>query len=855
MSDLGANPQDIIAQIELDDDVYFDAVFDVGTLRNYSTREQIVVPNIIRPAFFLSLLKFRQVWTLTQIGKELEFRRLSLDETGFNDVDQSEINLSEGIKSNQKELDTDIFHIKVGMNIAQHVLFRKLVELGYSRRSMVEQPGEFSVIGGTVDIFLADDSDPIRLEFFGDEIDEIRRFEILTMKPFQILADVEVNPFYITGSLKIDPENLEFGSFEPQENSNFFPNQNSLCVVLDSQQFSEENLDQFVEILGQLHKNDIPTVSISAFGEVKHQVSIKNSEQVQALQDALQGSQLGKQLEELLGRNEKKNKIKKRSKLDPSELEIGDFIVHDLHGIGKFIGKEMIESHYYQNIDGTAVLEEYMVFQYAPSSTPRMRSKEVKAKVEPDYLYVQTDNLLGIEKYIGVSNPKLSKFGGAQFAKVKQQAKKQSRDIARELVKIYSGRVNTKGFAFLTDDQAMKEFEEGFPYELTPDQAKAIDEVKGDMQAPHPMDRLVCGDVGFGKTEVALRAAFKAVISGKQVALLAPTTILTSQHYETFMDRFDKFGVRVELVNRFTNEKKKKKIIEDLKDGFVDIVVGTHSILSERLKFKNLGLLVIDEEQRFGAMHKEQIKSRNLNVDILSMSATPIPRTMEMALTGVRDISVINTPPPDRKPIVTNVMEFSNTIIVDAIRRELMRSGQVFLVHNNTKTIQARASKLGELLPGARIAIAHGSMSETHIDKVINDFWTKKIDVLVCTTIIETGLDIPNANTLIVEAAHKFGLTQLHQLRGRVGRSSLQGYAYFFYQKRSSMTELAAKRLETVQQFNELGQGAQIAVRDLEMRGAGNFLGAEQSGHIQGVGYSMYVRMIEEAVEKMRNYN
>jgi transcription-repair coupling factor (superfamily II helicase) len=465
---------------------------------------------------------------------------------------------------------------------------------------------------------------------------------------------------------------------------------------------------------------------------------------------------------------------------------------------------------------------------------------------------VPTDQLDLLTRYVGGEAPSLSKMGGSDWSAAKGKARKAVRDIAVELVKLYSARMASKGHAFPPDTPWQRELEEAFPFAETPDQLTTIDEVKADMERPIPMDRLISGDVGYGKTEVAIRAAFKAVQDGKQVIMLVPTTLLVRQHMETFAERFAGFPVHLRALSRFQTEKQSKEAIDGLADGTVDIVIGTHRLLSKGIVIKDLGLVIIDEEQRFGVEHKDALKKLKTNVDILAMSATPIPRTLEMAVTGIREMSTLATPPEDRHPILTFVGPYSEKQVSAAIRRELLREGQVFFVHNRVSSINRIASQLAELVPEARIAVAHGQLPEHMLEQVMVDFWERKFDILVSTTIIETGLDIANANTLIIDRADKYGLSQLHQLRGRVGRGRERAYAYFLYDADKPLGEVAHDRLSTIAANNDLGAGMQIALKDLEIRGAGNLLGGEQSGHIAGVGFDLYLRMIGEAVSAFR---
>jgi transcription-repair coupling factor (superfamily II helicase) len=529
---------------------------------------------------------------------------------------------------------------------------------------------------------------------------------------------------------------------------------------------------------------------------------------------------------------------RRRNAVDPLSLHAGDFVVHEQHGIGKFV--ELVQRR--AGGAGSDATREYLVLEYAPS----------KRGAPGDRLFVPTDQLDQVTRYVGGDTPSLSKMGGADWASTKSKAKKAVKEIAGELIRLYSARMASKGHAFGPDTPWQRELEEAFPYVETPDQLTTINEVKADMEREVPMDRLVSGDVGYGKTEIAVRAAFKAVQDGKQVAVLVPTTLLAQQHFETFSERFSGFPVRVRALSRFQTAAEAKETLEGLKNGSVDVVIGTHRLLSKEVQFKDLGLVIIDEEQRFGVEHKEELKKMRTNVDVLAMSATPIPRTLEMSLTGIRETSTLATPPEERHPVLTYVGPYTDKQVSAAIRRELMREGQVFFVHNRVSSIEKQAAAIRELVPEARVEVAHGQMSESRLEKIIVDFWEKRFDVLVCTTIIETGLDISNANTLIIDRADQYGLSQLHQLRGRVGRGRERAYAYFLYPAEKPLGEVALERLKAVAAHNELGAGMQLAMKDLEIRGAGNLLGGEQSGHIQGVGFDLYIRLVGEAVADFR---
>ncbi|MEY9841851.1 transcription-repair coupling factor [Streptacidiphilus sp. EB103A] len=524
----------------------------------------------------------------------------------------------------------------------------------------------------------------------------------------------------------------------------------------------------------------------------------------------------------------------RRNGIDPLALKAGDYVVHEAHGVGRYV--EMVQ----RTVQGAT--REYLVLEYAPAK-----------KGQPgDRLFVPTDQLEQVTKYVGGEAPSLHRLGGADWTKTKSRAKKAVKEIAGDLIRLYSARMAAPGHAFGPDTPWQRELEDAFPYAETPDQLSTIAEVKSDMEKTVPMDRLICGDVGYGKTEIAVRAAFKAVQDGKQVAVLVPTTLLVQQHFSTFSERYANFPVVVKALSRFQSDSEARAVLEGLREGSVDIVIGTHRLFSADTRFKDLGLVVVDEEQRFGVEHKEQLKKLRANVDVLTMSATPIPRTLEMAVTGIREMSTITTPPEERHPVLTFVGAYEEKQISAAIRRELLREGQVFYIHNRVESIDKAAAKLKELVPEARIATAHGQMGETALEQVVVDFWEKEFDVLVSTTIVESGIDISNANTLIVERGDTFGLSQLHQLRGRVGRGRERGYAYMLYPPEKPLTETAHERLATIAQHTEMGAGMYVAMKDLEIRGAGNLLGGEQSGHIAGVGFDLYIRMVGEAVAEYR---
>ncbi len=594
------------------------------------------------------------------------------------------------------------------------------------------------------------------------------------------------------------------------------------------------------------HDSDIPAARVDGLEKAPQPGIIEITTASAGRGFVLDGLKLGLLTEaDLLGRTSaastrdmRRMPSRRRNAVDPLQLHEGDFVVHEQHGVGRFV--ELIQRT--SGAGAAKVLREYLVLEYAPS----------KRGAPGDRLFVPTDQLDQVTRYVGGDTPALSKMGGSDWSKTKNQARKAVKEIAGELIRLYSARMASRGHAFAPDTPWQRELEEAFPYVETPDQLTTINEVKADMEREVPMDRLISGDVGYGKTEIGVRAAFKAVQDGKQVAVLVPTTLLSQQHFETFSERFSGFPVRVRALSRFQTAKEAKETVQGVKEGSVDVVIGTHRLLSKEMEFKDLGLVIVDEEQRFGVEHKEALKKMRTNVDVLAMSATPIPRTLEMSLTGIRETSTLATPPEERHPVLTYVGPYTDKQVSAAVRRELMREGQVFFVHNRVSSIDRIATQLRELVPEARVEVAHGQMSESRLEQIIVDFWEKRFDVLVCTTIIETGLDISNANTLIVDQANNYGLSQLHQLRGRVGRGRERAYAYFLYPAEKPLGEVALERLKAVASHNELGAGMQLALKDLEIRGAGNMLGGEQSGHIAGVGFDLYLRLVGEAVADYR---
>ena len=856
--------------------------------------------------------------------------------------------------------------LAVGDQIDLTELTEALAGAAYTRVDMVERRGEFAVRGGIVDVFAPTDPHPIRVEFFGDEVDSLRAFSVAdqrSLKPVPVLWAPPCRELLLTPEARgraaalateapaaaeiltkiadghhaegmeslipalvdhldllpdVLPTNARFVAVEPERlarraedlvktaaeflsaawvsatagaDSPLTESDGSFAALDEVSERAAERGQEW-HTIGPFGAGDDAGFTIlddhrgrieAALNDAKSRLTdgwrviITAAGTGSAARIAEQSAQVGLPARvvpsvgemsdavaaivphvtgrgfqvpaaklmvineaDLTGRaaNAAGPKVavptRRRNVVDPLQLRPGDFVVHETHGIGRFV--ELTK----RTVRGTE--REYLVIEYAPS----------KRGGPGDRLSVPTDQLDLVTKYVGGETPSVSRMGGADWAKTKGKARKAVKEIASELIRLYSARMATKGREFPPDTPWQRELEEAFAYVETPDQLSTIDEVKADMEKPVPMDRLICGDVGFGKTEVAVRAAFKAIQGGTQVALLCPTTLLVKQHFDTFSDRFAPFPVKVAALSRFQTDAEAKQVVDGLADGTIDLVIGTHRILTGQVRFKNLGLVIIDEEQRFGVEHKETLKALRTDVDVLAMSATPIPRTLEMAITGIREMSTLATPPEDRHPILTYVGPHENAQVAAAIRRELLRDGQVFYIHNSVKTITRAALQLGDLVPEARIAVAHGQMSEKQLEQVIVDYYEKRYDVLVCTTIVETGLDISNANTLIVERADTFGLSQLHQLRGRVGRGRDRAYAYFLYPADRSLTETAHDRLQTIAAHTDLGSGAAVAMKDLEIRGAGNLLGGEQSGHIEGVGFDLYIRMVGEAVADFR---
>ena len=853
---------------------------------------------------------------------------------------------------------TPVRELAVGMQCDLKDLINHLGELAYQRTDLVERRGEFAVRGGIVDVFLPLANQPVRIDFFGDEIEDISFFdvagqrttgvatesikilpcrELLLTPAVQAKARALINDFPQASEILeklsegIASEGME--SFIPllvDSTESILDRMpaNTEIIFIDEERIRSRAADllatneefylaswlnaasggvtplhsgdgtymQWDELNAEIDKNGLQQRSFNVFGSDldKEAVFIEaqaidplrgNTERLvdefrnaadagQTLIFAAHGHGMHERYSNLFRsaeisvrvvtstiaygfsvpsarilfiserdlsgskgaiNNTEKLPSKRKTAIDPLELKAGDFVVHEQHGIGRYI--ELVS----RSVAG--VTREYLVLEYASA----------KRGQPGDRIFVPTDSLEQVSKYVGGETPTVHRIGSGEWQKAKGRARKAVRQIAGELIRLYAARTSSPGFAFSPDTPWQRELEDSFAYIETPDQLSTINEVKADMERPYPMDRIVCGDVGYGKTEIAIRAAFKAVQDGKQVAVLVPTTLLVQQHTKTFIERYSGFPIKVAGLSRFNTAKESKEILAGMEAGALDVVVGTHRILSNDVRFKDLGLVVVDEEQRFGVEQKESLKKLRTTVDVLAMSATPIPRTLEMAVTGIREMSTITTPPEERHPILTYVGARDDAQITAAIHRELLRDGQIFYIHNRVESIDQAAQKLQTLVPEARIRIAHGQMSEGALEDVILAFWNRDFDVLVCTTIVESGLDIANANTLIVERADLFGLSQLHQLRGRVGRGRERAYAYFLFPPDQPLSELAHDRLKTIAANTELGAGMRVALKDLEIRGAGNLLGGEQSGHIADVGFDLYMRMVGEAVHEYKS--
>ncbi|MDF2569620.1 MAG: mfd [Sporomusa sp.] len=797
--------------------------------------------------------------------------------------------------------------ISSGGVISREDLIGSLVEFGYERVDQVDGAGQFSVRGGIIDVFAVNRSLPLRLELFGDEIDSLREFDPASQRSVTDLTLADIMPLtepeqgsrpavfvsylpagsclvldeparlreQMTKTIKENPD-IKRRVFGWTELTAACQAYNTIYLSLLLQKIPNTKPTEIISItakgIAPFHRQiDMLITEIKNWQDKNYNLVIFMSSRDKAenirqnlsdegittimaqegnmplipgavivLAGTLSGgfelpqAKLAVLTElDIFGRQKKKRRLRVGKDQQITyfrDINLGDYVVHINHGIGKYVGVETLE------VGG--VHKDYLHIRYAGD----------------DKLYVPTDQVGLLQKYVGAEGeaPRLSKMGGSDWLKVKTKAKAAVADMAKELIELYAQRQLQVGHAFGPDTPWQREFEDAFPYEETPDQLQAITEVTRDMEQPRPMDRLLCGDVGFGKTEVAIRAAFKAVMSGKQVAVLVPTTVLAQQHFQTFSARFSGFGPVVDVVSRFRSVREQKATLQKLALGQVDVLIGTHRILQSDVVFKDLGLLIVDEEQRFGVAQKEKMKKLRANLDVLTLSATPIPRTLHMSLVGARDMSIIETPPEDRFPVQSYVVEYNEEIIREAIVRELKRGGQVYFVYNRVQTIDKVRQRLNEILPDATIKTGHGQMPEEMLEQVMLDFYENRDDVLICTSIIENGLDVPNANTIIVYDADHFGLSQLYQMRGRVGRSHRMAYAYFTYRRDKVLTEVAEKRLQAIKEFAELGSGFKIAMRDLEIRGAGNLLGREQHGHIVSVGFEMYCRMLDEAVEELK---
>ena len=803
-----------------------------------------------------------------------------------------------------EELKESVIHLATGDIVEREIMLEKLVTLGYERTDQVEQRGHFSVRGDIIDVFPVNSDNPYRVEFFDDETDTIRTFAIDTQRSIESVKHMTVMPFHLNdtseegsllsygknalllydepnrlqdalkGFLKEDAvhrqqhftwsEFMGTNAAKSEIAFNFLQQRVSGLAGFDSIGLQSKSMMSFerqmpllideidvwltqgrqvVLVMNNLQRREGLERALSE-ANIAYEVSaeLKATKEAVLIVSGLlsegfelplcnlvvvtEGNIFGQQKRKLRKKVPKGQEITYFTDLTP-----GDYVVHALHGIGKYVGLKTIETE--------GIHKDYIEIAYAGT----------------DKLFLPADNLDQLQKYIGNEGdvPKIHKMGGREWGKVRQKAQKSIDDLAEKLVELYAQREVVDGFAFEPDDTFQMEFEEAFPYEETEDQLQASQEIKASMEQPHPMDRLLCGDVGFGKTEVAMRAIFKAVKSGKQVAVLVPTTVLAQQHFQTFTDRLGAFGVRVEVLNRFRSAGEKRDIIKRVADKSVDVLIGTHALLNKKVAFKDLGLLVVDEEQRFGVAQKEKWKSWANNIDVLTLSATPIPRTLHMSLVGVREMSVINTPPEDRLPVQTYVVEYDIKLIAEAIRREIQRGGQVYFVYNRVASIEHMGELLEAAMPDLRFAIAHGQMAGSEMEAIMVDFYEGHYDLLLCTSIIETGLDIPNANTIIVYDADRLGLSQLYQMRGRVGRSRRRAYAYFLYRPDKMLSETAEKRLKAIEEFTELGAGFKLAMRDLEIRGAGNLLGSQQHGNIASVGFALYCSMLEEAIAKAQH--
>ena len=757
-------------------------------------------------------------------------------------------------------------NIRVSANqkIRIDVLIEMLINFGYRRFDIVGGRGEISVRGGIVDIFPLNFEHPVRIEFFGDEVESIRFFDAYSQRSINKIREISILPAHELFEVPV----LE--CLKPDTVVVF-------DELLDIERSADRQLDEqasFPTPLKYLSFNEIitlankfKTIGLSSFikpGEdtifaspgnypnkpaeipkaslviSKHAARLRDAVQAEVVEGNLCGGFVINDVEvitdkEIFGERFGSQRLKPPAAEGVADelladLKIGDYVVHETYGIGLYQGLEMLEIG--------SVEQEYILVEFA----------------DGDKVYVPPSMAGLVEKYSsgGDFHPRLSRLGTKKWLRTRSRVKKELKDMTKDLLELYAAREKLPGFAYPADDLWQAELEGTFPYQETPDQQKAILETKHDMQSSRPMDRLVCGDVGYGKTEVAIRAAAKAVSSGKQVAVLVPTTILAEQHYNNFKERFRSSPFVIEMLSRFRSKLDQSGVVKSLASGGIDIVIGTHRLLQKDIVFRDLGLLIIDEEQRFGVGHKEKLKKIRKAVDVLTLSATPIPRTLYLSLSGARDLSMIRTAPVDRSPIRTYVLPWSEAVIREAVLREMDRGGQVYFVHNFVETIEGMAAKIKRLVPDARVTVGHGQMREKELEKTMVDFLDRKYDVLVCTSIIESGLDIPSVNTILIDSADRFGLSQLYQIRGRVGRSAVRAYAYMFYHPDKLMRDQALERLKAIQEFTALGSGYKLAMRDLEIRGSGNLLGAQQSGHIMEVGFDLYCELLEEAVREIK---
>ena len=895
-------------------------------------------------------------------SKEIEYKRIDVLNKMYLAKKQKEpiiiVTTIEAVMQKMVAKDTlyqNVIDFEVGKTYLLDEIKEKLVGLGYERSDLIENKGQFSIRGGIVDVGLSEKIG-VRIEFWGDEVDSIRFFQISSQRSTEMLKEITIFPAHelivqdlseaVKNIQEKYPEEIEdielikngdyiskinkyFNEFYEnqasfldymsdeylllldekskinQRKTNIIEDNNKLIASLvEKEKFvpeAIENISKFEYNFEEkqiiyLEQNDsikniqkyyfetreinfynlqldLLLADIVTYQKNKKKVVLLAGNEISAkkLCDILKENQINYKYEReaenvkpgeiivTIGgfssgfenydlnlivvslQNNFEEPVKRKKKLSSTfkdsekivfaDLKPGDIVVHQTHGIGQFIGVNTITA------DG--VTKDYIKIKYR----------------NDDILYVPTNSLDSVRKYIGGgdnSSPRLNKLGGKEWSATTSKVKKNLEAVAKDLIELYAKRQKIKGFSFSPDTPWQKQFEDSFSYTETDDQLRCIQDVKKDMEKPQPMDRLLCGDVGYGKTEVAIRAAFKAVMDQKQVAYLVPTTILANQQYEEFKTRMQEFAINVELLNRFKTKKEQDEIIKKLKLGEVDVVVGTHRLLSEDVNFKDLGLLIIDEEHRFGVKDKEKIKKLRTNIDVLTMTATPIPRTLHMSIVGVRDMSVIYEPPHNRKPVQTYVLEYDQEVITEAITKEIERGGQVFYLFNQVEGIEKKANEISMLVPEAKVGFAHGKMSGRELEEIMESFINQEINVLVCTTILESGIDIPNANTIIVENADRLGLAQLYQIRGRVGRSDKQAYAYITYKRDKLLSEVADKRLKAIKEFTEFGSGFKIAMRDLEIRGAGSMLGEMQHGHMEQVGYDTYCKLLDEVIKEMQ---